>query len=1113
MYLKSIEIQGFKSFAHKTVLNFNMGMTAIVGPNGSGKSNIADAVRWVLGEQKVKQLRGSSMQDVIFAGTELRKPLGFAFVSLTFDNTDHAINLDYSEVTVSRKLYRSGESEYILNGQTVRLKDIQELFFDTGIGKEGYSIIGQGQVETIINGRPEDRRGIFDEACGITKFKKRKIAALKKLEDEKANLLRITDILGELEKRVGPLARQSESAREYLKLRDELKKNELNLFARETENDFKELEALEKNIEIIKSSIDDVKSEDEALMNKNTDLSEKLRTVEETLQKCNDDKLKGELLVKNLESQIGVCEAEIEALKRSIAMIGENLEKTAREQLKRYETINTYLGKIDDLEKDLEAFEDKAGEFLEESDEDSPETLRVKLEEYKEKLTAILPKEYAAKDEAEATSKANASDGAEGTGEPDEDDDEFLFAEPEWLKAIKNKRDDLSDIREREQTNKAWIEKASEEYNSLTMELKAITDRKNTAFSEYNIKKSKYEAIRNVAERYEGYGSSVQNVMQLKGQLKGIKGVVADIISTKPEFEVAIETALGGRIQNIVTDNERTATDIIGHLKKNRLGRATFLPLDAVKGRIDDEYRRAVNEEGCLGIASELVETGREYEDLVKSLLGNTLVVKNVDYALRIAGRHNHNLRIVTLEGELLSKGGAIAGGSYKNSSNLMGRNRETQELKELTEEAYKKYISFDDEIRECEKRISEKNRELEKLLDEQKEINERKNSLSFGLISDMKLKFSNLKQTTGFIEENIDRITGEIEAAVKETGELTLKKDENEASIGEKTAYIEERRSDIESVRNGLKESEEMALTAGRERETLAASQAEYFERKNEISGEILGLEKDLLRLEASHEKQGQKIEQATSYIWTEYELTLSDAKKEYDESLGSLKDIKEKVTGLKAQIKALGPINIQAIEEYKETAERYELYKTQHDDIAESQAVIEETIKELDEGMKKQFSEQFALIGTEFKKTFSLLFGGGEASLELVVNDDEEVLDELSAGIAINAQPPGKKLQNMMQLSGGEKALTAIALLFAIQNLKPSPFCLLDEIEAALDDTNVLRFANYVKDISDRSQFILITHRRGTMESADRLYGITMQEKGVTSLVSVDLVSDVVK
>ena len=1128
MYLKSIEIQGFKSFAHKTVLHFNEGVTAIVGPNGSGKSNIADAVRWVLGEQKVRQLRGSSMQDVIFAGTKLRKAQGFAYVCIVLDNTDHVLPVDYEEVAVSRRLFRSGESEYMLNGQNVRLRDIQELFYDTGIGREGYSIIGQGQIDAILSGKPEDRRGLFDEAAGIIKYKRKKAEAVKRLESERENLVRISDILQELSRRVGPLERQSASAREYLKLREQLKTYDLNLFLRETESILDALEKADEGLKLTQGALQDVKDEENRLRSANEDLARELASSEEELNRSREERSKAQLLLQNLENQIQAAEKDIETDKETVRLQEEGLASLDREESREQETLFKYLASLDELSEHIDLIEERRRESgigeaeIASEDTENRRELLERLRGFRERLIAISgmsAEELAAAAGSSAAGEAGSAEtasgkaagkaaGAEGGAEA-EDDEEYSFEEPEWLKAIKNKRDELSVIREKEGRLNAWLEEAGAQYNVLTQQEKELSGSISEMKSRLAVLRSRLETQRNLAERYEGYGQSVRSVMQMKGRVKGIHGAVADLIRTEQRYETAVETALGSRIQNIVTDTESTAQQLIEYLKKNKLGRATFLPVDAVSYRPQPEYQSAMKEAGVIGLVSDVVETAAPYREMMNALLGNVLLVDGMQHAFAIQGRHHHGLRIVTLEGELLSPGGAVSGGSYKNASNLIGRTREMEELKEKEGELRKQYADEEEKLRQLQEQIREKTAELEGLNDELKELSGEKNSLSFHIISELKVQYAGILQKADFVAENIERLENETERLKESRLEASKRRQEALEHISERERFIEERREDVRHITRGEEEAAERIGALEQKRAELAGSQQDYFTRRDEISRDILELEKDLIRMENQKEKEQQKLDSRTEYIWNEYELSRSSARAFLDPTLGSDSSLRRSISEIKNQIKALGPINVQAIEEYKEVSERYELMKTQHADLKASEEAVLGSIRELDEGMKEQFSKHFALIQESFARVFAELFGGGEGRLELVMPEDPEA-DELEAGIAINVQPPGKKLQNMMQLSGGEKALTAIALLFAIQDLKPSPFCLLDEIEAALDDSNVVRFSNYLHRLTDRTQYIVITHRRGTMETADRLYGVTMQEKGVTALVSVDLVSD---
>ncbi|MDO4265712.1 MAG: chromosome segregation protein SMC [Eubacteriales bacterium] len=1104
MYLKSIEIQGFKSFANKTVLQFHQGVTGIVGPNGSGKSNIADAVRWVLGEQKVKSLRGASMQDVIFAGTQLRKPQGFAHVAITLDNSDKVLPVDYTEVTVSRRLYRSGESEYMINGQAVRLKDVQELFYDTGIGREGYSIIGQGQIDAILNGRPEERRGLFDEAAGIVKFKRRRQIAEKKLEAERADLTRITDILSELSRRVEPLRRQSENAREYLRLRDEQKLYDLNLFLRETEALLMRMEETEEKRKTVSGDLETAKEEAEKLKSHYEKLDESLLSLETELSEKKEALQKAGLLTNNLENQISLANAQIEAEERSERQSAERLRQLSASIAEKKELALSYLRSLKALSNQLLLVAKKQAE---ESAELLPvasgelNALREKTETFSERIQTLLGLSDEALQAAlseEAT--AEKKDGAEA-----EDDEET--EEPEWLREIRSKQSELNGISDRETRIRGWLSRSREELEARKQELRDLNRSLNDRQQAYHTAATKRESLKNIAERYEGYGQSIRRVMEVRDRVRGIHGVVADLIKTKKEYEVAVETALGGSIQNIVTDSEETAKVLIEHLKKNRFGRATFLPLSAIRGRGQKEYEAALSERGAVGLASSLTETKDTYRELNEYLLGRCLVVDSMDNAIAIARKFKHSLKIVTLDGELLSPGGSISGGTYKNSSSLIGRQREIDELKERMDEALREVDKLNVRIVETQGKISETEEEIRSFEEELREIGLEKNSLTLGIMSDMKLQYSGLSQKTEFIAENIGRLETELLQHEEERDRLMAERKNAVSGIEQQRVQIEELKAHIGRIGAETEKLSAEIEALGGKRDSLSSDRRGFFEQREELSRRTVELEKELMRIENQKEKEQQRFDSQTEYIWNEYELTASAAKEWYREDLGTTAELKSKAQAAKNAIRALGPVNIQALEEYKEVAERHEFLKGQHEDLVKSEQAILSIIEELDAGMKRQFNEKFAQIKEQFNEVFKLLFGGGQGTIELVREEGDDVL---SAGIAIIAQPPGKKLQNMMQLSGGEKALTAIALLFAIQNLKPSPFCLLDEIEAALDDSNVSRFAQYLHKLTEHTQFILVTHRRGTMEAADRLYGVTMQEKGVTALVSVDLVSD---
>lgn len=1182
MYLKSIEVQGFKSFANKIVFDFHNGITGIVGPNGSGKSNVADAVRWVLGEQSAKQLRGAKMEDVIFAGTQNRKPVGFAYVAITLDNSDHALPVEYDEVTVSRRVYRSGESEYKINGHSCRLRDVTEMFYDTGIGKEGYSIIGQGQIDKILSGKPDERRELFDEAAGIVKFKRRKSAAIKKLENERSNLVRVNDILSELEKQVGPLKQQSEKAKEYLNYKTDLKKYDVNAFLLETDRIRKETAELNDRLKIVdddledsKSEYDNTKSEYEAAENQLNDINTQIDENSQTVSAL-------ELENQKLQGEINVFTEQIKTFNANKQLHSERLL---------------------DIEKDKQNKNNSVKELREQYND-----LNTELSEYNDKLAAINDTAKALNAEIEGIS--GQIDNRQNSIYDNLTEQSTIKAENQkfvtMLEQLEIKKSELtshiikgkSDESAQKQVIKSLtaeldnavgkledINNSIEESNTSVTQLKAEIAEKNSELDKltqnYHREKSRLESLINITERYDGYGNSIKKIMELKDSNPGILGVIADIVKVEKQYETAIETALGGTIQNIVTDKESTAKELIGYLKQNKLGRATFLPLNAIHARNTLENEACINEKGVIGVASNLVRVSFEYEGLAKYLLGRILVVDNIDNALLIAKKYKYTLRIVTLEGEQLNPGGSMTGGAFRNSSNLLGRRREIEELKQsvsntnkqITQEkaavadlrnqvakyrealdSYNKLLrethirkntidvnlkqadlklseiiaSYGDDIKEQASidseilKISESRNQVSgnlNLLDNQNEA-ARKEIENLGKTLEAKkseeaavaLKIENLKISHSSIEQKASFINENIERLCKELDNLEEEKTSIQEKIGETKELVSAKQADIELVKNSIEESERKITAIGEKLEDLRAakekvnaSHKEFFKKREELNEKIILLEKDSMRLHNQYDRLEESYDSLVDYMWNEYELTYSYALELKSDELNNINDIRKQINILKAAIKKLGDVNVNAIEEYKSVSERYEFMKTQHDDMIEAEESLMKVIEELDEGMRAQFTAKFEEIKVEFDKVFKELFGGGRGTIELVEGEDI-----LEAGILIISQPPGKKLQNMMQLSGGEKALTAIALLFAIQNLKPSPFCLLDEIEAALDDSNVGRYANYLHKLTKHTQFIVITHRRGTMSAADRLYGITMQEKGVSTLVSVDLIEN---
>lgn len=1180
MYLKNIEVQGFKSFANKINFQFHNGITGIVGPNGSGKSNVADAVRWVLGEQRVKQLRGASMQDVIFSGTENRKPLSYAYVAITLDNTDHQLATSFDEVTVARRIYRSGESEYLINGSPCRLKDVNELFYDTGIGKEGYSIIGQGQIDKILSGKPEERRELFDEAAGIVKFKRRKAAAQTKLENEKQNLVRVNDILSELEKQLGPLERQSETARQYLRKREELKRFDVNVFLLENARLREQLGDVEEKRSLAARDLAETSQNYEGIREEYERVAGVLEKLEQSIEEARSTVTDAGLTRGKLEGEMNVLKEQINSARGSEAHLNNRrnaLEEDIAARGQDREALLSEKGDTDAKVQEITALADAAKAKLEEIQTRIDElnsgieagkntiigelnqraTIKTKLGRFDTMMEQVKIR----KAELQSRLLRVKSDEA---------------AREETLKGLEAEfaavTDQMRILNEREA---AMEQELSGFRQALTQKDAALQEAK----SAYHMEKSRLEALSNLAERYEGYGGSVKKVMEQKERNEGIVGVVADIIHVEKKYEVAIETALGGSIQNIVTKDEDTAKRMISFLKTNRLGRATFLPLTSIRNYQRFRNTEALSEPGVIGTADTLVRIDDKYRDVAGSLLGRILVMDNVDNALKLNRKYGQSMRIVTLEGELLVPGGAISGGAYKNSSNLLGRRREIEELEKRVKELARSVSEIDKDIEDTkarrtrmrvdleaikgdiqrksieqntarlniaqarermeeevesaaslqqeEQEIQDKTREIrtdkesvqqeliasealearaqEEIGRFQQELEERRRAETeaAAAVSEWDLKVEKLRQSLGFQQSNVDRIDGEIQRARAELEEVLEALRENGQAVESKQRTIEEIQKTITASYDAQNESEARLKEDMAQREELSARQKSFFARREELAQRQSALDKEVYRLNAQKERMEESMESQINYMWDEYEITLSDAASLRDGELTDLAAMKREISSLRDQIRKLGDVNVNAIEDYKNLLERYTFMSTQRDDLVEAEKTLENIIQELDAAMRKQFAEKFAEIGREFDKVFKELFGGGRGTLELI--EDEDILE---AGIRIIAQPPGKKLQNMMQLSGGEKALTAISLLFAIQNLKPSPFCLLDEIEAALDDSNVGRFAKYLHKLTKNTQFIVITHRRGTMEQVDRLYGITMQEKGVSTLVSVNLI-----
>ena len=1182
MYLKNIEVQGFKSFAQKINFEFHNGITGIVGPNGSGKSNVGDAVRWVLGEQSAKSLRGGNMQDVIFSGTETRKPLSYASVAITLDNSDHKLPVEFNEVTVTRRLYRSGESEYLINGSNCRLKDINEMFYDTGIGKEGYSIIGQGQIDRILSGKPEERRELFDEAAGIVKFKRRKNTTVKKLEEERQNLVRVTDILSELTRQLGPLEKQSETAKIYLAKREALKELDVNMFLLEYSSTAESLKELGEKHRLAQDNLEDTQKEYEQTRVEYDRLEQELEELNTRMDALRMESQEQALHKQQLEGQINVLNEQI---------------------LAGVQNEDHYRGRLKTIEEELAVREASRKELEEEKSDlySQLKEVRSRLKDEEEKLNTAQENIRTCTQAVEEgkneiieilNSRANTKGKAQRF--------DAMMEQADIRKAEISQR--ILRLKSEEEEQQTILRKAQEQYDSITESIHSANeecDRLNQEVgniqeklkeqtvqlekqqTSYHREASRLESLRNLTERYDGYGNSIRRVMEQKERVPGIQGVVADLIQVNKDYEVAIETALGGSIQNIVTDNEQTAKTLIEFLKKNRYGRATFLPMSSISPRGEFSPREALKEPGVIGVASELVTTAPQYQQIARFLLGRVLVVDHIDHAIAIGRKYRHSLRMVTIEGESLSPGGSMTGGAFKNNSNLLGRRREIEELekgvaklksevamiqKAMEDNRNRRNVlrdaiaDFQDKLRQqyieqntAKMNIAQQEEKAEEIRGGYEQINRDKEQIRRQMLEirqdheqiarelessrqdeqelesfieekqaeldqwkeeetkltreleEIRLQASSLDQKNQFDQENLNRLNSETQTLENEQKSIYESLAHSSEEMEQKKLTIQELKTEAANSGIQAQEAKLQLEKWQKEKEERNGKHKEFFEKRDQLSGQIGLLDKECFRLKSQMDKLEESREERISYMWEEYEITPNNALSYRKEELTDLPEMKKQVAQIKEEIRRLGSVNVNAIEDYKDLLERHTFLSGQYNDLITAEKTLEQIIQELDEGMRKQFTEKFAEIQREFDKAFKELFGGGKGTLKL----DEEA-DILEAGIRITSQPPGKKLQNMMQLSGGEKALTAIALLFAIQNLKPSPFCLLDEIEAALDDSNVGRFAGYLQKLTKNTQFIIITHRRGTMNAADRLYGITMQEKGVSTLVSVDLVEN---
>lgn len=1185
MYLKRLDIQGFKSFTESTALLFNKGITSIVGPNGCGKSNIADAIRWVLGEQSMRAIRGTKLEDVIFTGTEFRKPLGFAEVSLTIDNSDKTLDMEFLEITITRRVFRSGESEYFINKTPCRLKDINSLFLDTGVGRDGYSIIGQGRIDEILSTKSEDRRHIFEEASGIMKYKLRKEEGIKKLELTKQNILRIDDILHELKLQLAPLKEQSETAKSYLNIRDKLKVLEINVYIDTIE---RLKERIKKHEEEYCSVLDNKNlliSNSEQISIDSNKKSELLKILEDKLEISRKDYY---TLEANYEKNIGEINLNNEKIRnftQSILRIDSETSQLQEESDCISETIKTYEDKLKESNKrceevtvNLSEMEKLREEIISSLDESEKKLENIKTE-HMNKLDLLSDKKVQI---------ANIKNHIENIGARKNNIIAEIDRIVSEIEKGKNNRKvvegDMQILEEEQNTSTSSLEQLIKLKRDLEKTYTSEKEKMESIKSNMQIKTSKYKTLQEMEQSLEGYNRTVKNFLKSCSKIpsleKGIRGALGQLISVDKKYETAIEMVLGSTIQNIVTETEEDAKVAIGFLKKNNLGRATFLPMSSVKGKyLEQRFLKEVKFiPRFLGIASDLVKFNLEYRNIILSLLGRVVVVENLDTGITIAKKCGYAFRIVTLDGDILATSGAISGGS-KTAHNLgiLSRAREIKTLKEDTEKLKFELSAIENNINvivndlnktleeiqaiqnnlkekemdrlRCESQLAhineninvwnakvkmlqqeyqqisrqeeEINNELEKYGKEQQEIENKinrlkkvmdkhqetqRNSMSardkiLSEITNFKIQVNSCMQNIINIKKDIERL---IEERKKTLKDICYKNQEKEKAKNQ-IKLIEENNHALEiSIKNYQEEKTGKNIEIHRiieERKVLEEDLDEIADTLEETSKNISLLNQELNRLDVRKVKAESELDAIQNRLWDEYELTYTNAL-EFKKDIGKITHAQNKINEYKNQIKDLGYINVGAIDEYVKTKERFEFITAQKADMEDSVEKLKKIIYEINEQMKHQFIENFNLINKNFNFVFKELFGGGVANLRLI--DKDNVLE---SGIEIEVSPPGKRLQNMMLLSGGERALTAIALLFSILLLKPVSFCVLDEIEASLDEANVGRFASYIRKLSSKTQFIVITHKKATMEVSNAIYGITMQEKGISKVVSIKI------
>ena len=1180
MKLTKLELQGFKSFADKTEIIFLDGITTIVGPNGSGKSNISDAIRWVIGEQSAKNLRGSKMEDVIFAGTEARKKIGFAEVSMYLDNSDGSLPIDYNEVIVTRRVYRSGESNYLINGTECRLKDIQGLFMDTGLGKDGYSIISQGKVDEILSNKSEERRHIFEEAAGIVKYRTRKEEAQRKLENTQTTLTRVGDVIAEIENNIEPLQKRAETAKEYLRLRDELKLLDVKLFINAVDNNSSNIEQIDDMLNTLSQDIEkqealshDNEEKKAELKAKITELSAKIDELREKFFQVENEKEKLNSKISLLEANINASTVNSQRLEGEITEDNEKIRLLKEEIEKREARRESVFQNKKKFEEELEQKETELNAIVATLDERGLEieARKKKIEDNNDKKFDLKAENSSLSATIEAEEK-NLEEKQKASEKSISQKDNLNFELNDVLQNVSNKNKELEAINDK-------VNSFEEKLKGLQSNMESLDDKRSQMNQELMTAKAKLNYMVNLENENEGYSKSVKGILDYAKTNSKVHGTIANIISTDEKYEYAIEIALGGFIQNIVVEDELIAKNLITYLNSNQLGRVTFLPLDNIVS-VPDVNNKVLKYDGVQGIAYELVSYDKKYEKAVRLALANTVIVDNMDNAIELSRKTKNSYRIVTLSGELVAQTGSITGGKTANrNAGVIGRKERIAELKKLVDQKQVELDKVKAEVLELEKQIEAEKKIYDEFLPQKEELvievatlNEKKEHIKRDIekidslketakeeVEAIKANIEKLKETIANNEKTIfdfDVVNQKEQEEIDEYVRFNREKqkdidilnedvvnlkvslssfDETVSSIDEMKEKIEEdisnfngsiekKKAEIEAIKSQIEGFNAEIVETRQTIENSSKTKEDFETNTNALKDEKTKYEQDLEQIDTSIvttlntlnsiKEERAKVESKKikfemeltnlkNKMWEDYELTIASSRPLIPEGEEiNVKQTEKQANKLRKDIKDLGEVNISAIEEYQKTKERYDFIMNQKTDLEETKKKLENLIDNMTSIMKQQFETNFKVITQNFNSTFQKLFGGGKAELKL--SDENDILN---SGIEIEVQPPGKKLQSMSLLSGGERALTATALLFAILQIKSPPFCILDEIEAALDDVNVHRFAEYIKEYSKKNQFIVITHRKGTMEVASSVYGVTMQEYGISKVVSMKL------